>query len=1144
MPSRYRVASALAAASAIFAASSSVVVGGAGGAAAPQVGREAPCRVTGKIAGAGTPLPGVAVTATRDGTVHGATSTSVDGSYRLALPSGTHLVTFEIAGFTPVQRELVATPPDCALSIDLTLILTPRAAAAAPAAGGGARGAGAIPPAGRGAGRGFQALDVNADAAAEAALAAVDAEPDGGAGPLLLPPGFSSEAGSDAIAITGDSARVERGLLNGRAEAIARGELPPFAAETAAQFGISPEDLAARLAQAGRGGPGGPRGGGQGARGQGPGQDGAGRAGGGNFVLGGRAGRGPRYTASADYTFGGSALDASPYQLRSDSQAEERPYTRQNFGGTVGGPLRIPGLYDGTNRGTFTINYSGGRGSSLFDRYATVPTAAMRGGDFASSPVSLIDPRTGQAFAGNQIPADRMAASAVALLRYIPEPNLPGSTQNYHYTTTTASVNDSINARITHTLIGAGRGGRGGRGGAGGGGAGGRGGARGRGAAAAVQTNVTLNAQIQYRRSDGDQNNVFATLGGDTRSSTFGTPVSFNIVRGREQHGINLNFSRTSSSTSNRFTGAENIASAVGIEGGSSDPFAWGLPALSFSSVTGLRDVTPSRRAEQRMSAGYTWTRQRGRHALRFGGDARLDRTSSHTEANANGAFVFTGLYTSGGAQTRGVADVADFLLGLPQQATVQYGPGNVVLTGRSLSLFAQDDWRARGNLTFNLGVRYELLRPFVEGEDHLVNLDVTPDFTAAAPVIAGSTGLFSGEFPDGLLRTDANNIAPRVGVAWRGPRNLVIRGGYGVSFNAGSYAAIARQLASQPPFAVTNTSIGALNAALLLEDALSSGSANETTNNYGVDKDYVLGRVQTWNVDVNRSIGVPWTVGVNYTHTRGSSLDIVRAPNRDADGLRIAGVQPFTWQSAEGSSVLHSAAFRLQRRPVAGIGGQISYTLARSRDNAPSIGGGGGSAVVAQSDADLEAEWGLSNFDQRHRVAATANIDLPFGANRRWLADGGPWAALLEGWRLTATFNADAGTPLTVRVRGASRDVAQGLNGALRADYTGAPIAVDDPTIDRFFNTSAFGVPTAGLFGTSGRNVITGPGSRQLDAQLTRDVRLGGARTVSVQFRANNLLNMVNYTAIDTWVNSPTFGQVLNVRPMRSAQLNLRFRF
>jgi hypothetical protein len=1139
---RCPVASVLAAASIFFAASSDLLARvGAGGAASQATGAAA-CRITGRITGAGTSLPGVAITVKRDEAVQGATSTAVDGGYRLTMPPGTYQVTFELAGFAPVAREIVLTPPACDPALDLTLSLAPRNSAATPGAERG-RGAGALAAlAGRG-GRGFQALAVNADAVAEAALAVADAEPDAQAAPLLLPPGFSSEAGAEAIAITGDSARVDRGVLNGRLEALARGEIPPLVAEAAAQFGVSAEDLADRLAQVGRGGGGGQFPGGGGGRGQGPG-GGPGRgAGPGDFVLGGRGGRGARFTASADYTVGGSALDASPYQLRRDTSAEERPYTRQNFGGTFGGPLRVPGLYDGTNRSSFTLNYSGGRGSSLFDQYATVPTLAMRSGDFSSSPVSLIDPATGLAFTGNQIPTGRMDPSALSLLRYIPEPNLPGTTRNYHYTTTTASVNDSINARLTHTLIGTGRGGRGGRGGAGG--AGGRGGgARGRGAGAAPQTNVTLNAQLQYRRSEGDQNNVFATLGGRTQSSTLGAPVSLNIVRGRDLHGVNVNFSRTASSTANQFTGVENVAGAAGIQGIATDPFSWGLPALSFSSVTGLRDVTPSRRSERRLSGGYTWTRQRGRHALRFGGDVRLDRTSSHTEANANGAFVFTGLYTSGGAQTRSSADIADFLLGLPQQATVQYGPGDVALTGRSWSLFAMDDWRARGNLTVNLGLRYELMRPFVESDDQLVNLDVTPDFTAAAPVIAGASGLFSGEFPDALLRTDTNNVAPRVGVAWRGPLSLVIRGGYGVSFNAGSYGAIARQLASQPPFAVTNTSIGALNAALLLEDALSTGASGETTNNYGVDKDYVLGRVQTWNVDVNRAIGVPWTVGVNYTHTRGSSLDIVRAPNRDADGLRIPGVQPFTWQSAEGSSRLHSASFRLQRRPVAGIGGQVSYTLARSRDNAPSIGGGTGAAVVAQSDENLDAEWALSNFDQRHRFAASANIELPFGGNRRWLNNGGPWAAALEGWRVTATFSADAGTPLTPRVRGAASDVAQGLNGALRADYTGAPIAADDSTIDRFFNTSAFAVPTTGLFGTSGRNVIIGPGSRQLDAQLTRDVRLGGARAVSIQVRANNLLNMVNYAAIDTWVNSPTFGQVLSVRPMRSAQVNLRFRF
>ena len=170
--------------------------------------------------------------------------------------------------------------------------------------------------------------------------------------------------------------------------------------------------------------------------------------------------------------------------------------------------------------------------------------------------------------------------------------------------------------------------------------------------------------------------------------------------------------------------------------------------------------------------------------------------------------------------------------------------------------------------------------------------------------------------------------------------------------------------------------------------------------------------------------------------------------------------------------------------------------------------------------------------------------MELPFGPNRRWLANGGPWAALLENWRASTTFTWQSGTPYTPRVQAAAADVARGTSGTLRANYTGDAVQVNDPTIDLFFNTAAFSVPAAGSFGNASRNMIIGPGSRQLNAQFSRDIRLGGTRVLTVNLNANNLLNMVNYAAIDTVVNSPTFGQVLSVRPMRSMQIGLRFRF
>ncbi len=585
----------------------------------------------------------------------------------------------------------------------------------------------------------------------------------------------------------------------------------------------------------------------------------------------------------------------------------------------------------------------------------------------------------------------------------------------------------------------------------------------------------------------------------------------------------------------------------AGIAGVSTDPFAWGVPNLSFSSLTGLRDVTPTDRSDRRLNGDYSWTHPLRRHQLRIGGNAQIDRTSSNTESNANGTFIFTGIYSSGSPTALRGADFADFLLGLAQQASTQYGPGTVTLKGKSLAAYVNDDWRVNGRVTLQLGLRYELLWPFIEESGHLVNLDVTPAFTAAAPVLADTTGPYNGYFPAALLNTDRNNLAPRVGVAWRIGRGTILRGGFGTSYNNGTYSAIARQLAAQPPFASTNTNIGTLSSALLMENALSGVIPEETTNTYGIDKNYVLGRVDTYNADLTRPLGQAWVVGGNYTYTRGSSLDVVRAPNRGPTGLRIDGVQPFLWETSEGASVLHSGTFRVQRRQVKGLGGGVTYTLARSRDNAPSIGGGGGggnSSIVAQSDRDLEAEWALSSFDRRQRVNGNINYDLPFGPNRPWLNNGGRLATLFENWRMTATVLLDAGTPLTARVPGATRDVAQGVNGALRADYNGADIALANPTVDQYFNTSAFSIPATGAFGNSARNVIIGPGSKQLNAQLSRDIRLGGTRALSVQLRMNNLLNNVNFASVDTNVNSPTFGDVLSVRSMRSAQLNLRFRF
>jgi len=168
----------------------------------------------------------------------------------------------------------------------------------------------------------------------------------------------------------------------------------------------------------------------------------------------------------------------------------------------------------------------------------------------------------------------------------------------------------------------------------------------------------------------------------------------------------------------------------------------------------------------------------------------------------------------------------------------------------------------------------------------------------------------------------------------------------------------------------------------------------------------------------------------------------------------------------------------------------------------------------------------------------------LPWGHNRKWLNQGGLLGTLAGDWSVATTITAQSGSPLTVRCSTCASDVARGVGGTLRADYTGADVTVADPTIDHFFNTSAFTIPAPGTFGNSARNMVTGPGSKLLNAQFTRDLPLAGNRSVSININASNLLNLVNYGTVDTNVNSPTFGQILSVRGSRTVRLNLRFRF
>lgn len=1046
--------------------------------------------VRGTVKSGNTPIPGVAITAANTLTGKKAvTSTDAAGAYTLHIPSaGRYVIRAEMPAFQTVTSEVLlnAARPEARVDVELILlsrvpIQRPGAATAQQEFGGASFG--------------------------EYEGAASDSNGTEGGTPLAGMPAManSEDATNEAVAVSGNGgqtesfARSDEDIRDRIEEMRARGELP--------QGGP------------GMGGPGGPGMGG-------PGGGGIFRIGGGRRNL---ADLMARPHGSVFFSTGGSFANAEPYAL--DPAPSTLPdYSNYRFGATVGGRLKIPHLFDAGPKTFFFFNLFGTRGDTPFQAFSHVPTLLERGGNFSQTslpdgqPVQLYDPTTHLPIATNTVAP---TPAALSLLSYIPQPNYTGpGNQNFRFVST-ADTDTTVGAfRLMHRFGQPTQPGR-------------RGGPFGRGG-------NSINVGLNFSDSTSQQLSSFPLLGGQLRTRGFNLNGGYVRSHKNWTNMLRLGFNQQHTSQSNRYAGILDVAELAGINGVSTDPSDWGVSNLSFTNYRGVTDIAPQTQRDNAITVADTVAWFHGKHNVRFGGDYRRLWTWLHSNPNPRGTFVFTGAATAEqgvGGPVQGTGyDFADFLLGLPQQTSIQYSPNSYAFSSNNWDLFVMDDWRVRGNLTLDLGLRYEYFGPYTEAKGQIVNLDAAPGFVAVAPVLPGATGPYTGTFPTSLVNPDRNNFAPRIGIAWKPFSKTVVRAGYGINYNGGQYRSMVQHLALQPPFSTTQTNTASSTNPLTLTNGFPTPSSSDVTNNYAVDRNYRLGYVQVWNLNVQREIGWNTVVNVGYSGAKGTHLDVVEAPNRGPSGLLISGVQPFLWEASDGDSILHAGSIRVRHRLTNGMAVGGTYTFSKSIDNASSIGGG--AVVVAQDPNNLAAERGLSSFDQRHRFTADWTVDLPFGGGRRWLNSGGALGRTLGDWEWTGNFTIASGTPWTAQVVGGFLEVAQGANGSLRADATGQPIQLSKPSIHQWFNTAAFAVPPAGQFGNAGRNTIIGPGTIVFNMALSKTFQFKDFYGLEMRLEANNVFNSPQYTAIDTVVNSPTFGQVTAVGNMRQVQVLTRFRF
>jgi hypothetical protein len=827
------------------------------------------------------------------------------------------------------------------------------------------------------------------------------------------------------------------------------------------------------------------------------------------------------YNGGFSAIFDNSALDARPYAL-SGLETAKAFYDRFTGGVTVGGPVRIPRLLP---RGPkFFLGYQWTRSQTATNVPGIVPTVDERGGNLAGlvnalgQPIAVYNPATGLPFTGNTVP---VSPQAQALLGLYPLPNIAGgSLYNYQAALLSSSHIDALESRLDKTL--------------------GR--------------LDQLWGGFNFESTRAGSTNIFGFV---DSTSTLGINTNINWghrISPRMYVYGTYRLSRQRTLVAPEFENRQNIAGTAKINGTAStsdngaDPADWGPPTLNFSSgIAGLSDANSvfNRARTDQFSASAAIYRRK--HNITVGGDLRKQEYNDFFEQNPRGAFTFTGSATG--------SDLADFLIGVPDTSSIAFGNADKYFRQPVYDTYATDDWRVLPVLTINAGARWEYGAPMTELKGRLVNLDLAPGFTAAAPVLASNpVGPVTGDrYPTSLVRPDRLGIEPRLGISWRPipASTIVVRGGYGIYHDTSVYRAPMLELAQQAPLSKSVTVENSAACPLTLANGFNCAS----TDNFAIDPGFRVGYAQTWQLAVQRDLPAALQLNVTYLGVKGTHGVQQFLPNT----YPIGAANPcpgcprgFVYRTSGGNSTRNSGQLQLRRRLRSGFTASLLYTWSKSMDDDAQLGGlghvtaseqndgtSGATASIAQNWLNPRAEHALSTFDQRHLLNLQAQYTSGEGLGGGDLMRG--WTGrLLKEWTVLTKIVVGSGMPETPVYLAAVPGT--GFSNSIRPSVAGMPAS--SPAAGLHLNSAAYTAPAPGQWGTAGRDSITGPGQFSLDSSLARTFRVSQRSTLYARVDATNLLNHGVFTGWNTTWNSAQFGAPVAVNPMRSLQTTIRVRF
>ena len=821
-----------------------------------------------------------------------------------------------------------------------------------------------------------------------------------------------------------------------------------------------------------------------------------------------------------------NAFDANNY-FSNRAGLPKTPFHQNQFGGVVGGPIKHDRVF-------FFGDYQGTRqsiqsGSSI----SSVPTAAMRSGDFSGQTAPIFDPRTrhigpsgtvvATQFPGNKVDPSLINKTAAAIMALIPLPNYGTAgavASNYFYAPKTFTNTDQADARVDATL---------------------------------TQKNHLIGT-YSFSNSHNPAVGVFpGWIGGGTSG-----------INNNEQAGIadvhiftpslvnefRVGYLYNNSTQTGVGTQGASTANSIGLAMFPVTPQGFPGILMNYSGATngtaeftGFGGGSPEFNTlqTQQLADNMSWTH--GRHSLKWGVDAR--KSLFEVLLDGLGQTIFGNTFSSSSDSSNSGLPLADFLMGYP---TVMSPGSSTLQKGRQREAFfggyIQDDWKFSNKLTINAGLRYELYTQPIDQN----NLGSLFDISTGNLAIPGQNG-----YSRAMVHGDHNDWGPRVGVAYQVSPKLVVRGGYGIFYAMraqGQQATLFSQNVPNIPTLIlpaitpqgTVTPPYNINTPIQTVPSISSLTSFTAAKPYNVQiktqslQDGLMPQLQQYNLDLQYQLSRTLLVEASYSGAKGNhftsgNIDKNQAPFSSAlNNTNTQANRPFPNMASNiltlmsiATSNYNALNVKVQNQMSHGLQFLANYSWQKNLQY-----GGDGPASINQTGTsilmntyDLRASYSVADMNIAHTVTGSALYQLPVGSGQRFLNVKGPVNTVLGGWVVNGIFSIRTGFPSDVH----TSVIPGGINATFNVPdcVVGVPRVLSNHSVDHFFNPAAFTIPqtvstiTGGqetMFGNCGKNIITGPTSKNLDSSLFKNFYFSDSQRIYLQFRAE---------AFNT-TNTPTF--------------------